>query len=84
MKSAIRKMGNSHGIIIPKPLLTEIDAKAGDEVDLSVKGGKIVVAPSRTLPRAGWAADSKRLAKAGERDPAWPGFANDDDQDRKW
>jgi antitoxin component of MazEF toxin-antitoxin module len=23
MKTAIRKMGNSHGVIIPKPLLSE-------------------------------------------------------------
>ena len=84
MKSAIRKMGNSHGVIIPKPLLAEIGAKAGDEVDLAVKRGKIVIAPSRKAPRSGWAADSKRLAEAGEAGPAWPEFANDADQDLKW
>ena len=83
MKSAIRKMGNSHGVIIPKPLLAEIGAKAGDEVDLAVKGGKIVIAP-RKAPRSGWAADSKRLAEAGEGRLAWPEFPNDDDQDLKW
>ena len=83
MKSAIRKMGNSHGVIIPKPLLAEIGAKAGDEVDLAVKGGKIVIAPPRKAPRSGWAADSKRLAEAGEGRLAWPEFGNDDDQDLK-
>ena len=30
MKTAIRKVGNSHGVIIPKPLLAEIGAKAND------------------------------------------------------
>jgi antitoxin MazE len=84
MKSAIRKMGNSHGVIIPKPLLAEIGAKAGDEVDLAVKNGKIVIAPPRKAPRCGWAADSKRLAEAGEGDLAWPEFGNDGDQDMKW
>jgi hypothetical protein len=28
MKTAIRKMGNSHGVIIPKPLLAEVWAMA--------------------------------------------------------
>jgi antitoxin MazE len=84
MKSAIRKMGNSHGVIIPKPLLAEIGVKAGDEIDLAVKGGKIVMAPPRKVARAGWAADSKRLAEGGEDKLAWPEFANDDDADLKW
>jgi antitoxin MazE len=84
MKSAIRKMGNSHGVIIPKPLLAEIGATAGDEVDLAVKGGKIDMARPRKGVRAGWAADSKRIAESGETGPAWPEFANDGDQDLKW
>ena len=42
MKTAIRKVGNSHAVIIPKPLLAEIGAKAEDRVDMSVQGGKIV------------------------------------------
>jgi antitoxin MazE len=84
MKSAIRKMGNSHGVIIPKPLLTEIGAKAGDDVDLAVKAGKLIIAPSRKPPRSGWAADSKRLAEAGDGDLAWPEFANESDRDLKW
>jgi antitoxin MazE len=84
MKSAIRKMGNSHGVIIPKPLLAEIGAKQGDIVDLTVKGGKIVIATSPKPPRSGWAEDSKRLAEAGESGLAWPEFANDGDKDLKW
>ena len=84
MKSAIRKMGNSHGVIIPKPLLAEIGAKAGDEVDLAVKNGKIVIAPPRKAARSGWAADSKRLAEEGHGGLAWPEFGNDGDQDLKW
>ncbi len=45
MKTAIRKVGNSHGVIIPKPLLAEIGAKANDRVDMKVEGGRIVIAP---------------------------------------
>ena len=54
MKTAIRKMGNSHGVIIPKPLLAEIGAKANDRVDMKVEAGRIVIAPIRRDPRAGW------------------------------
>ena len=83
MKSAIRKMGNSHGVIIPKPLLQEIGVKPGDSVDLTVKNRKIVIAAAPKSPRSGWAEDSKRLAAAGEG-LVWPEFGNDADKDLKW
>ena len=51
MKTAIRKMGNSHGIIIPKPLLAEIGAKANDRVDMKVEAGRLVIAPVGRDPR---------------------------------
>lgn len=82
MKSAIRKMGNSHGVIIPKPLLEEIGAKAGDAVELKIKKGKLVIAPVRQKPRQGWAEASKALA--GEGGLAWPEFDNAADKDRTW
>ena len=84
MKTAIRKMGNSHGVIIPKPLLAEVGAKADDQVDLAVENGKIVIAPIRRKPRSGWAAASKRLAAAGDGGLVWPEFGSDADKDLKW
>ena len=84
MKSVIRKMGNSHGVIIPKPLLAEIGAGPNDAIDMKVEGGKIVIAPVRKKPRAGWAEDSRALARAGETGLVWPEFANDADKDLKW
>ena len=84
MKSAIRKMGNSHGVIIPKPLLEEIGAKANDQVEIKVKKGKLVITPLQQDPRAGWAEASKRLRDAGEAGLVWPEFANEADKDLKW
>ena len=84
MKSAIRKMGNSHGVIIPKPLLEEIGAKANDPVDVKVKKGKIILSPAPHHPRAGWAEASKQLRDAGEGGLVWPEFPNDGDKDLKW
>ena len=84
MKTAIRKMGNSHGVIIPKPLLAEVGAKADDQVELAVENGKIVIAPIRRKPRSGWAEASKRLAAAGDGGLVWPEFGSDADKDLKW
>ena len=84
MKSAIRKMGNSHAVIIPKPVLAEIGAKAGDEVDMKVEKGKVIIAPVKTHPRAGWAEDSKAIHDAGDDKLVWPEFPNEADKDWEW
>lgn len=43
MQSAIRKMANSSGIIVPKPMPAEMEMKTGDEADLTIQGGVLVV-----------------------------------------
>lgn len=83
MKSAIRKMGNSHGVIIPKPILEEVGAKPDDAVEVSARKGTIVITPVHRAVRTGWAEASKRLRDAGEGGLAWPEFANDEDRNRK-
>jgi antitoxin MazE len=84
VKTTIRKMGNSHGVIIPKPLLAELGANANDQVDMEVENGKIVISRIPKRPRAGWAEASKRLAAAGDGGLVWPEFGGDADQDLKW
>jgi antitoxin MazE len=84
MKSTIRKMGNSHGVIIPKPLLMEIGAKANDPVDLRIKKGRLVIEPIKRKPRAEWGEASRKIAEAGDGGLAWPEFANKADEDMKW
>lgn len=84
MHGAIKKIGNSAGVVIPKPLLAEMGAKAGDPVELAVEDGRLVVQPVKRTPRAGWAEDSKRLAAAGDDALVWPEFANDEDEQLVW
>jgi len=84
MQSSLKKIGNSAGVVIPKPMLTEIGAKAGDNIDLTVENGRIVIQPLVKRPRAGWADDSKRLAAEGDDELVWPEFANDDDDQLVW
>jgi antitoxin MazE len=84
MRSAVRKMGNSSGVIIPKPFLIEIGSQPGDEVDLLVEDGRIIITPVRGTPRAGWAEDAKRIAENNDDALVWPEFPNEDDSELKW
>ena len=56
MKSALRKIGNSTGLVVPKPLLDELGLAAGREVEVSVVDQRIMLDfASKPHPRAGWA-----------------------------
>ncbi|SEI11561.1 antitoxin MazE [Rhizobium tibeticum] len=84
MLSAIKKFGNSAGVIIPKPLLSELGAQAGDEVDLRVENGRIVIERVARPVRKGWAADAQRLAAERDDGLVWPEFGNDEDETIAW
>lgn len=45
MKTRMQKWGNSLAIRIPKAFATEVGLKEESEVDVSLKSGKLVVAP---------------------------------------
>ena len=77
-------MGNSSGIIIPKPFLAEIGSKPGDEVDLVVENGRIIITPVQGTPRGGWADEAQRIAEADDDALIWPEFPNDADSELKW
>jgi antitoxin MazE len=84
MQSALKKFGNSAGIVIPKPMLAEIGAEVGDKIDISVENSRIVIEKVVRVPRQGWAEDSQRIAAAGDDGLVWPEFANDDDVTWEW
>ena len=82
MQVAIRTMGNSKGVLIPKPILEQTGLL--DTADLQVKNGVIEIRPLKRNPREGWAADSQRIAQAGNDVLVWPEFANADDASLQW
>ncbi len=77
-------MGNSSGVIIPKPLLAQLGVEAGDAMDLTLENGRLILTPAAPHPRAGWAEASRQMAEAGEDGLAWPEFGNEDDKDLEW
>jgi antitoxin MazE len=79
MKTFVRKMGNSQGVLIPKLFLEEIGVATGDAVELKInKKKRLVIAKIAESddPRAGWEGECRSLAEAGEfgliRDGAGP------------
>ena len=82
MTVTIRRLGNSRGIIIPKPMLKE--AGLLKEAEITLERAAIVLRKPRRNPRAGWAEASHKLAQAGDDKLLWPEFANRDDGDLKW
>jgi antitoxin MazE len=51
MKSKLRKLGNSRGVLIPASFLAACDIE--NEIELRLDGNRIVIEPVRA-PRDGW------------------------------
>jgi antitoxin MazE len=49
MLAKIQKWGNSQGLRLTKNLLTDAQLGVGDEVDISVKDGIVIVKPTKTI-----------------------------------
>ena len=79
---AIRKMGNSQGVLIPKPILAQVGLEG--RADLQVRDGVIEIRPLRRDPREGWAEDATRLTDEGQDALVWPEFANEGDTKLTW
>lgn len=82
MKISIRKMGNSQGVIIPKPVLAQLGLD--DEAELTVERDAIVLRKPRNAVREGWAEASMAIAENGDDGLVWPEFANQGDAKLKW
>lgn len=45
MNTVIRKIGNSEGVILPKELLTKLNLKAGDALEVKESAGGLTLDP---------------------------------------
>jgi len=82
MQVSVRKMGNSQGILIPKPILNQLGLT--HVADLQVNGDVIEIRCVKRSVREGWALDSARLAAAGDDALQWPELGNDGDAALIW
>jgi antitoxin MazE len=84
MQTAVRKLGNSAGVIIPKSVLAELGLSAGDAVHIRLEDGHLILEPVRRPRRAGWADASRALVAMKDDSLVWPEFGNAGDADLKW
>lgn len=78
----IRPIGNSQGIVIPKPLLAQLGLDS--HADMSVERGALVLRRPTKVPRAGWAAAAKKVADVGDDELVMGEFGNEGDKDLAW
>ena len=82
MKTAIRRMGNSQGVLIPKPVLAQLGLE--NEVEMEVENAAIVLRRPRHKAREGWAEASRVLSESGDDALVMGEFANADDAELAW
>ena len=82
MQAAIKRMGNSAAILLPKPVLAHLQVAAGDVLELELEDGRVVLSAPPLHPRSGWAEAAKVLADAREDRLEWPDL--DDAADETW
>lgn len=51
MKTNIRKIGNSAGMILPAVILKKLHLSEGDEIEISENGSQIVITPNQDKPK---------------------------------
>lgn len=84
IKSRIVKIGNSHGIRIPKLLLDQLGF--GTEVEIAVEQNTLIIRPL-AHPRQGWEAQFRAMAAQGDDqllDGDSVGLSSWDDQEWEW
>jgi antitoxin MazE len=79
---AVRRIGNSLGIVIPKPVLAQVGLS--DQAELTVERGAIVLRKPRKAARAGWSKAAKSVAGQGGDELLMGDFANAADLELDW
>lgn len=79
----IRQIGNSQGILIPKPLLAQVGLDGG-EAEMTVEGDALVLRKPAKPARAGWAEAAREITMQGDDALVMGEFANEADAEQPW
>lgn len=77
MKSTVRKIGNSRGVLIPASFLAACEIES--EIDLRLEGNRIIIEPVHA-PRAGWFDGYQ----PDQDEDAWADLVEAAEEDRDW
>ena len=84
MQIAIRSIGNSKGVVIPKTMLAQAGLDGASVAAVSVEGGSIVLRKPAKAVREGWADAAAAIAGQGGDELLMGEFGNSEDQESNW
>jgi antitoxin MazE len=84
MHVSIRQIGNSQGVVIPKPVLTQLGLSAEAGAEMTIEGGALVLRRPASPVRTGWAEAARKIADAGDDALVMGEFGNAADAELTW
>jgi len=84
MQIAIRKVGNSRGVVIPKAMLAQAGLDSVTAAAVAVEGDTIVLRKPAKAVREGWAQAAQAIAAGGGDALVMGEFGNAGDEDLQW
>ena len=84
MHVSVRQIGNSQGVVIPKPILAQLGLDAKTGVEMTVEDGALVLRRAANPARTGWAEAARSIAEAGDDDLVMGEFGNAGDSELVW
>ncbi len=81
---SIRQIGNSQGIVIPKPVLAQLGLDRESGVEMTIEDGALVLRRPASPVRAGWVEAAKRIADVGDDELVMGEFGNAEDSELVW
>jgi antitoxin MazE len=82
MQVTIRPIGNSQGVVIPKPLLAQLGLQG--QAEMTIESGALVLRRPAKPTRAGWAAAAQKIAEQGDDALVMGDFGNAVDAELTW
>ncbi len=86
MQSALRKIGNSTGIVIPRAILGAMGVSGGTMLELEVSDGKLIATPVVRKVREGWAEAAAEIGALPltDEEQDWLDMPDDGGEDWTW
>jgi antitoxin MazE len=84
MHVTIRPIGNSKGVVLPKPVLAQAGLEDATDAEMIVENGVILLRKAVRPARDGWAEAAEKLSAEGGDELVMGEFGNDADAELVW
>ena len=82
MHVTIRRIGNSQGFVIPKPLIVQLEFDG--EAEMTIESGALVLRKPAVPVRSGWAEAAQYITDRGDDALVMGEFGNEADSELEW